>query len=262
MKEISAFFNSANTISTVNQGDAQPQFDYLDCIRAFARATYSSIYVIDYMKQGFEYVSDNPLFLCGNTAQQVQEMGYNYYFNYVPEQDLELLLKINTIGFAFYEKIPLEERAYYSISYDFHIRNQEGKTILINQKLTPVFFNTEGKIWKALCVVSLSSERTAGNIRIHKSGENKIHRYDIPENVWMTEQKMKLSDRETEILQLSVRGYTINEIADVLFVSSDTVKFHRRKLFEKMSVTSMTEAIAYAVNNNLSVGWKVKPKKS
>lgn len=261
MKEISAFFNGANTISDIDQENGQ-QFNYLDCVKAFAIATYSSIYVIDYMKQGFEYVSDNPLFLCGNTATQVQEMGYNYYFKYVPEKDLELLLKINTVGFEFYEKVPLKDRGNHSISYDFHLRNQEGKLILINQKLTPIFFNNEGKIWKALCVVSLSSERTEGNIRIHKSGENKVYTYDLQENVWRPDQKMKLSDRETEILQLSVRGHTINEISEMLFVSPDTVKFHRRKLFEKMGVNSMTEAISYAVNNNLNIFWQVKPTKS
>ena len=262
MKEKSAFFNNANTISGVNEKDKKQQFDYLDCIRAFARATYKSIYVIDYMEQGFEYVSDNPLFLCGNTAQQVQEMGYGYYFTYVPEQDIELLLKVNAVGFEFYEKIPLEERASYSISYDFHLKNPEGKTILVNQKLTPIFFTSEGKIWKALCIVSLSSERAAGNIRIYKSGENKICRYNLQENSWQTDQKMTLSDRETEILQLSARGYTINEIAQAIFISPDTVKFHRRNLFEKMRVNTMTEAIAYAVNNNLSVSWRVKPTKS
>ncbi|RYE14327.1 MAG: LuxR family transcriptional regulator, partial [Sphingobacteriaceae bacterium] len=140
-------------------------------------------------------------------------------------------------------------------------RNQEGKLILINQKLTPIFFNDEGKIWKALCVVSLSSERTEGNIRIHKSGENKVYTYDLQENVWRPDQKMKLSDRETEILQLSVRGHTINEISEMLFVSPDTIKFHRRKLFEKMGVNSMTEAISYAVNNNLNIFWQVKHTK-
>ncbi len=110
-------------------------------------------------------------------------------------------------------------------------------------------------------MVSLSSERAAGNIRIYKSGENKIYRYNLQDSSWQTDQKMTLSDQETEILQLSARGYTINEISEAIFISPDTVKFHRKNLFEKMGVTSMTEAIAYAVNNNLSVSWRMKPTK-
>jgi DNA-binding CsgD family transcriptional regulator len=226
-------------------------FDYLKPVRAFARATNTSVYVIDYMKQGFEYVSDNPLFLCGNTAEEVLEMGYGYYLKYVPDKDLELLLKINAVGFDFYERLPLEDRMHYSISYDFHLKNDEGKLILINQKLTPMFLTDDGKIWKAICIVSLSSEKSSGNVKIYRSGENKVYNYNLCTNVWEVEHKMTLTKREVEILQYSVRGYTINEIADAIFVSPDTVKFHRKKLFEKIDVTSITEAIAYATNNKL-----------
>jgi DNA-binding CsgD family transcriptional regulator len=246
-----SFFDNRNTIRTITDEEKKQQFSYLETIKAFARATYASIYVIDYMKQGFEYVSDNPLFLCGNTPEEVLEMGYAFYFKYVPEKDLNLLLKINDVGFSFYEKIPVENRLEYTISYDFLITNKEGKKILINQKLTPVFLNNEGKIWKAICLISLSSEKDSGNIKIYRNGENKVHHYRLDSSIWEMEQKATLSKREIEILQLCARGFTINEIAEVIFVSPDTVKFHRRKLFERLEVSSITEAIAYATNNKL-----------
>ena len=161
-------------------------------------------------------------------------MGYSFYFKYVTKQDLNLLLKINEVGFDFYEKIPSIERKEYTISYDFHIKNQEGKTILINQKLTPLFLNDSGKIWKAISIISLSAERNAGNIKIYRKGKTEIYAYDLKGDFWKIVEKIELSGREKEILQLSTRGYTINEIAEVIFVSSETVKFHRRKLFDKL----------------------------
>ncbi|WP_300687750.1 response regulator transcription factor [Chryseobacterium sp.] len=249
--ETNTFFNHRNTISSVTDEEKEQQFSYLESIKAFARATYTSIYVIDYMKQGFEYVSDNPLFLCGNTPEQVLEMGYAFYFKYVPKTDLELLLKINSVGFDFYEKITLENRLDYTISYDFHIINKEEKKILVNQKLTPLFLNKDGKIWKAICIISISSERNSGNIKIYQNGENKVYHYRLDRGIWETEKKAVLSKRELEILQLCARGYTINDIAEAIFISPDTVKFHRRKLFDKLEVGSITEAIAYATNNKL-----------
>ncbi|WP_312192935.1 LuxR C-terminal-related transcriptional regulator [Sphingobacterium sp.] len=36
-----------------------------------------------------------------------------------------------------------------------------------------------------------------------------------------------------------------------MFVSIDTVKFHRRKLFEKLGVNNMNEALVFALNNRL-----------
>lgn len=250
-KNINDFFSLKNTVNNISESDFLQTSDYLAPIKAFARTTYKSIYIIDYQKKGFEYVSDNPLFLCGHTSEEVKEMGYAFYFKYVTKPDLELLLKINTAGFDFYEKLPVEERLSYTISYDFNIKNQEHKTILINQKLTPLFLNKDGKVWKAICIISLSTAQNSGNVEIYKQGDNKIYIYDLEGGFWKTEDKITLTSREKEILQYSARGFKINEIAETIFVSPDTVKFHRKKLFDKLEVANITEAISFATNNKL-----------
>lgn len=251
MTKIDDFFSNRNTVNNVSNDDRKQTENYIEPIEAFARTTYKSIYVIDYEKKGFEYVSDNPLFLCGHTSSEVKEMGYAFYFKYVIEPDLNLLLKINTIGFDFYEKIPINERKNHTISYDYHLKTQEGKKILINQKLTPLFLTSEGKIWKAICIISLSAEETAGNIKVYKKGDNKLFSYDLDGEFWKESEVIKLTSREREILQYSTRGYTISEVAEAIFVSPDTVKFHRKKLFEKLDVANISEAIVYATNNKL-----------
>ncbi|WGH76886.1 helix-turn-helix transcriptional regulator [Tenacibaculum tangerinum] len=250
-KKIDDFFSIKNSVDSILDEERKKAADYLSAVKAFARVTYKSIYIIDYEKKGFEYVSENPLFLCGHTAEEVQKMGYAFYFNYVEEKDLDLLLSINTIGFDFYDKLPIEDRLHYTISYDFHIENKESKKILINQKLTPIFLTSEGKIWKAMCIVSLSTEEKSGNIRIYREGDNIINYYDLKGNYWKKIKKIELTKREKEILRFSIRGFTINEIAKSIFVCSDTVKFHRKKLFEKLEVANIAEAISYTINNKL-----------
>ncbi|CAM1373229.1 Helix-turn-helix transcriptional regulator [Tenacibaculum litopenaei] len=250
-KNINDFFSNKNTVNDISDSERLQTSDYLAPIKAFARTTYKSIYIIDYQKKGFEYVSDNPLFLCGHTAEEVKEMGYAFYFKYVTESDLDLLLKINTIGFDFYEKLPVEERLSYTISYDFNLKNQENKKILINQKLTPLFLSNDGKVWKAICIISMSTEHNSGNIKIYKQGDNTMHKYDLEGDFWKKVDKITLTTREKEILQYSARGFKINEIAETIFVSPDTVKFHRKKLFDKLEVANITEAISFATNNKL-----------
>jgi DNA-binding CsgD family transcriptional regulator len=251
MADVSDFFSNRNTVRDVEKNELEQISNYLEPVEAFSRTTYKSIYIIDYQKKGFEYVSDNPLFLCGHTANEVEEMGYAFYFKYVVPEDLDLLLKINTVGFDFYEKIPVEGRKDYTISYDFHLKNQEGKKILINQKLTPLFLTNEGKIWKAICIVSLSAEQGSGNIKIHKKGDSVVFEYDLEGDYWKKKEKIQLTSREKEILHYSTRGYKISEIAEAIFVSPDTVKFHRRKLFDKLEVDNISEAIVFATNNKL-----------
>ncbi|MCD8262309.1 MAG: LuxR C-terminal-related transcriptional regulator [Bacteroides sp.] len=43
----------------------------------------------------------------------------------------------------------------------------------------------------------------------------------------------------------------MNEVAEQLFLTVDTIKFHRRKLFEKLAVRSMIEAVVLANSYSL-----------
>ncbi|KQR95317.1 LuxR family transcriptional regulator [Chryseobacterium sp. Leaf180] len=251
MEKFNSFFSDKNTIADITDKDIAQTENYLEVVRTFAKLTYQSVYIIDYYQRNFEYVSDNPLFLCGLSSKQVQELGYDFYFQHVGEQDLNLLLKINQVGFDFFDNLPVKERKDYTISYDFHIINEKKNSILINHKLTPLFLNEEGKIWKAMCIVSLSPNDASGNITISKVNSTSIAEFNLGNNRWETTEKVKLSEREIQILILYARGLTINEIADKIFISPDTVKFHRRKLFEKMDVSNITEALSYAKNKKL-----------
>lgn len=245
------FFFDKNTVNKLSKKELKQTYNYLATIEAFSRVTYSSVYIIDYQKQGFDFVSHNPLFLCGHSPEEVQEMGYAFYFKHVPKEDLELLLKINTAGFEIFHKIPLEERLLHTLSYDFHLKNDEGKTILVNQKITPIYLTSEGKIWKAMCLVTISEKKKSGNITLYKKGENMKLVYNVESDSWKEEERIKLSEREKEILIYSARGFSIAQIAETIFVSADTVKFHRKKMFEKLEVSNISEAIFFATNNRL-----------
>jgi len=60
-----------------------------------------------------------------------------------------------------------------------------------------------------------------------------------------------MTGREKEILALMVEGLSNNEIAERLFVSQSTVKFHVSNILSKMGVTGRTEAVALAVKHHL-----------
>lgn len=250
-KDIVSGLLDRNKISNIKEEDHLQQQNYLEVIRSFARLTYESIYVINYEHMTFEYVSENPLFLCGYTAQEVLQLGYDFYFKNVPEQDLELLKTINQAGFDFYDQLPDGEKKQYCISYDFHLINKDKKPFLINHKLTPLFLTSEGKLWKSICIVSISHNQQAGNVLISRQGTDDLWQLDLAKGSWRKNLKPKLTKRETEILRLYAQGLTINQISERIFVSPDTVKYHRRRIFERLNVDSIVEALSYAVNSKI-----------
>jgi DNA-binding NarL/FixJ family response regulator len=58
-----------------------------------------------------------------------------------------------------------------------------------------------------------------------------------------------LSQRELDVLLALTEGYTYKAIADKLFVSVNTVRFHLRNIYAKLHVRSRTEAVAKALRN-------------
>jgi DNA-binding NarL/FixJ family response regulator len=59
-------------------------------------------------------------------------------------------------------------------------------------------------------------------------------------------EKLNLTSREYEVLQLMVKGHSNTEIATALFLSLSTIKTHASNLFVKMDVPSRTKAIEKA----------------
>ena len=53
----------------------------------------------------------------------------------------------------------------------------------------------------------------------------------------------KLSKREIEILELLSKGLRYKEVADKLFLSTETVRTHIRNIYYKLQVNSRTEAL-------------------
>ncbi|MGB3330283.1 MAG: response regulator transcription factor [Thermomicrobiales bacterium] len=61
-----------------------------------------------------------------------------------------------------------------------------------------------------------------------------------------------LTDREREVLELLVRGVTSNrDLADQLYVSPNTVKYHLRNILDKLHLNNRSQVIAYAIRSGL-----------
>jgi len=60
-----------------------------------------------------------------------------------------------------------------------------------------------------------------------------------------------LTEREREVLNLVVQGYSNQQIADALVISVATVKAHISSILSKLQVSSRAEAIAYAIKHKI-----------
>jgi two-component system, response regulator PdtaR len=65
----------------------------------------------------------------------------------------------------------------------------------------------------------------------------------ICQRILNTKEHPSITPREKEILELMVKGLKTQKIAEILFISIDTVKSHRKSIFTKYQVNSTPELL-------------------
>ena len=246
MNLVTDFFKPVPSIEGISDADYVSLRHYVVTLEAIARMIDLSYYIIDYKKQEFIYVSGHPLFLAGYEREQVQQMGYDFFGLVVPPEDLNMLLEINEKGFEFYYNLPAERRHKGYISYDFRIRHKNGSIILINHKLTPVILNEAGNLWISLCLVTLSTARKPGNMFILMQDEGVKYNYSFKTKKFLPAKNNPLSQTEKLIIQHLSMGNSSQEIAKLLSITENTVKFHKKNIFRKLDVKNSNEAVYLA----------------
>lgn len=247
---IEKFFIPGNEVKLTAELDYQHAADYIRAAQAFARTTYQSVYIIDYHLRRFLFASPGPLNKCGLTAERIMELSYKIYLDFVPEDEVRMLQHINRAGFEFFAGIPAGERPEWYITYDFHFGGADNLS-LINHKLTPLELTSDGRIWLALCVFSAATHTEPGNVEMHRIGSSDFYEYNLVTRRWNLRHMPSLTESETAILNLSIQGFTIADIAGRLNLSTETIKKYRQRLFEKLEVHNISEAIVAATNSKL-----------
>lgn len=100
-----------------------------------------------------------------------------------------------------------------------------------------VFFTVLG-IWLALKLTKPKTVVVEKQVYINNGPEFTINQTELD--------KLGLSKRELEVLQLMAEGLSNQEISERLFVSLNTIKTHSAKVFEKMEVKRRTQAVEMA----------------
>ncbi len=93
---------------------------------------------------------------------------------------------------------------------------------------------------KALDEISSGGSPLSGNVARKILNNMRSDTHDI-----------KLTNQESKLLRYIVDGYSQKEIADKMYISLPTVKFHSSNLYEKLNVKTKAEAIAKAVKLKL-----------
>ena len=173
--------------------------------------------------------------------------GSDFLLEQCKPEEVHALIEINRASLDFFHHLPVSERDRYSVSYNYHIRAPRvGEWRLVHHKRTPLALSDAGELWLILCSVDWAPDDSELRATVTSEISSKVWYYDMNTMSWNESAQENLTDLEKAVLVLSNRGLTMNEIADTIFKSVDSVKGYRKSLFAKLGVSNITEAIACA----------------
>lgn len=220
---------------------------FVSMAKALAQTTYRFVYIIDYAQRKFLYESINMAYLLGEPASNNDFFDYRLYLSHVPEKEQRMFVDINMAAYEKYAGFPVDERTKYTVTYDFHLVRSKRQR-LVNHHLTPLALTDRGRMWLALCTIGLSAVRTPGHAIIRKSDSDIYYEYSTDRHEWTEKRISPLRDIERTILCLSAQGFTMDDIADKLCKSVDTIKKYKKAIFNKFDVNNIAAALTYATN--------------
>ena len=133
---------------------------------------------------------------------------------------------------------------------DFYNRNDSGRTYADCQDLLSPFNGEYYQILTVTKVVKDLDGLMSMSLPVHELGPNMVKIKSLVRiDEFYTRNFVRfqsLTNREKEVLKRVAAGRTNRQIADELFVSEHTIRTHRNRIFSKLEIHHISEAVRIA----------------
>ncbi|WP_115461964.1 LuxR C-terminal-related transcriptional regulator [Winogradskyella aurantiaca] len=203
----------------------------------------------------FEFVSKNIEACIGINKHVLEEKGMRHLWSFMHPDDIDKWLQAldGLMKFTLAE-IPEEDRSLMSYTWNYRLKNHEGKYVNVIQNTTPLKFDETNKPIIGLAHYTvldseISLEVCASAKRLNANNEYETVYFNTYSRKLLSE---GISNRERDIIRLLVLNKTSKEIANSLSISPNTVDTHRRNILKKLKISSTGELIGMLkMNQNL-----------
>jgi DNA-binding NarL/FixJ family response regulator len=234
---------------------------------ALASICRGSVYIIDFQKKCFRYISNHDLFLCGHSVDEVMQLGYRFYSEIVHPDDILLLKKIfRKILKVGHHTKQQNDMHYFSFMIRSKIYPQQRKQpdyLMTYHKLIPIF--ADGQIQSGICLITCSATSitsaaeknsknlniSSDNLMLYYKDNNRFDKYFFKTRKWKTYKIEHLTRDEKIILILAMNGENNKSLAERLCTSYDNLQHKLTKLYRKLGVKTMRQALIYSINHSL-----------
>lgn len=218
----------------------------LECI---SRLSDLCFLVIDFSDRKIVYRSKNLLFVDLALKSDVQRENYNPFWSLMDQDDYNLMMEVEKAYEKFVRELKNDEKRKHTLVLNYHIWFRKQKQV-VTQKFTPLRMRSDGSLWLGIFMMTISPNNSCRQIVV--LGESFKYLYDLGKRKFLPYNEfVGLTLLEKAILLKTAEGLSTKKIASDLYKSVNTIKTHKERLFAKLNVNSMNEALALISSYNL-----------
>ncbi|MDR2970047.1 MAG: helix-turn-helix transcriptional regulator [Tannerellaceae bacterium] len=224
---------------------------FLDKIASIAEV---SIQIFDVRHRRFCYISPNDFILCGSSPEDAVEDRESFLKKTVYPADYTRRIEMHEAILTYLKnaKEKKDKIDYFSCTFRLQRKYASFENPLpqmIFLRIKPC--REEGELRYLICTAGNSTAKEAGNLRLFHTGELTYEAYDFNTGRWKQNTIEPLTEYEKAILMLAGQGYGIKEMAAILGRGDNTVHNQLTRIYSKLKVHSMQEAIELANHHHM-----------
>lgn len=201
----------------------------------------------------FELVTGQVEKVTGYTAAEIMDLKADFVMNFPLKEHLPANMVTVKSGMNYIHTRPLEERQYIFVVYYYQAFKKNGEVITVQHQSIPLVFD-EQKIPFIFCniysdISYLNALKVPQGI-INNKFTGEVFHVNF-ENREIEKKEALFTDREKEIIKCIKQGLTSRQIADLLVISMDTVRTHRKNIMRKAGVSNTATLINYTIINGI-----------
>ncbi len=199
------------------------------------------------------HVEGDSKLMTGYSPSEICE-NPRFLFELTHEKHLPFIMSAIQHAMKYAKSLDIEERENVSMTYFYEARKKNGQFLVIDHDSFPVVMDENG-IPYIFC--NVLSDLT--NLGVSKLPQAKLVNHTTKEVFTLSgdglsprQSQPAFTPREIEILDLLVQGYNSRRIAEQLYISSETVRTHRKNILNKAEVHNTPELVAFALLNGIA----------
>lgn len=200
-----------------------------------------------------EMVTGDSLNVIGYSHEEILKRNADFVTSFIYHEDFEFISNVIHEAMKLVNELPINERPFVFVVWYARSVTKEGKIIAVQNQNIPLVFDENNIPYVFANIITDISHLQPNNIphAVVINGFTNQHFHLDKKSLGLKQLNHIFSPRELEILKLLIKGYTSRKISEIIGISYETARTHRKNIQTKAKTKNTRELIHFVMMNKI-----------